>query len=682
MTLGVAYYPEHWPEERWETDARLMREAGIRRARVAEFAWHRLEPREGELSFAWLDRAVAVLGRAGIGVIMCTPTPTYPAWLHRKYPDIHQVKSNGQVKEFGQRQDACKSHPGYRLHARRITAEVARHFGPNPDVVAWQTDNELGCHGTVRCCCAYCEKEFQTWLHARYQGDVERLNRAWGTVFWSQEYNDFSEVSPPRDTADQTANNGQNPGLLLDYYRFSSDVQVRFQREQVELIRRSSPGRPVTHNLMPSFYPIDYFDLSRDLDVVSWDNYPFSATATDRPPAPLPFALMRGLKRRNVWVMEQASGPGGWGAFAATPRPGQMRLWAYQAVARGADMVSFFRWRTCRFGREQYWHGILHHHGQPQARYEEVRRLGGELERLSPELDGTEPEADVALLFDFTSFWALEAAPQALPEPPAPTGTDEPHACYGYAELAGQWLRVLDSVGVGVAVVPTDADLSGYRAVLAPTLHVVTPELAAGLARYVETGGTLFLGPRSGVKDANATVVEELLPGLLRALAGVTVEDYDVFSALGPGRSVALRGADGTDGRGYSLAEALIPEGQARTVMSYGEDYYAGKAAVVENQTGAGRCVYVGTVLGDRGMARLFASLLPGCGGRAPLPPGLEVVRRVAPGTGGRRYAFYLNHSATELRVRAESPGQDLLCGQRVAGDILLPAYGVAVVAE
>lgn len=681
MTLGVAYYPEHWPEDRWKTDARLMREAGIRRARVGEFAWHRLEPHEGELDFGWLDRAIATLGGQGIGVIMCTPTPTYPAWLHRKYPDIHQVKSNGQVKEFGQRQDACKNHPGYRLHARRIAEEVARHFGPNPHVVAWQTDNEFGCHGTVRCWCAFCEREFQTWLHARYRGDVERVNLAWGTVFWSQEYNDFSEISLPRDTADQTANGGQNPGLLLDFYRFSSDVQVRFQREQLELIRRHSPGRPVTHNLMPSFYPIDYFELARDLDVVSWDNYPFSAGATGRPPEPLPFALMHGLKRKNVWVMEQASGPGGWGTFAATPRPGQMRLWAYQAIARGADMVSFFRWRTCRFGREQYWHGILHHHGQPQARYAEVRRLGQEVERLSPELDGTEPEADVALLFDFDSLWALEAAPQVLPEPSASSLEEEPRASYGYAAMSGQWSRALASVGAGVAVVPVDADLSAYRAVLAPTLHVLTPELAARLEAYVESGGTLFLGPRSGVKDANATVVGELLPGLLRRLAGATVEDYDVFSALGPGRLVRLRDADGRESRAYGLAEVLAPEA-GEAILWYADEYYAGKTAAVENGLGKGRCVYIGTVLGDRGLARLFSSCLPGHGGRSSLPPGLELVRRVALGARCRRYAFYLNHTPGQMRVRAELPGRELLSGDRVEGEILLPAYGVAVVAE
>jgi len=369
MLLGTPYYPEHWPEERWATDARLMQEAGISRVRMGEFAWHRMEPTEGHFEFDWLQRAIEVFARHEIGTILCTPTPTYPAWLHRKYPDIHQVKSDGTVKEYGQRQDACKNHPGYRLHARRIAEEMLAALGDHPNVVAWQTDNEFGCHGTSRCYCAYCESAFQAWLRDRFGGDIDALNAAWGTFFWSQDYNDFGEISLPRDTADRTANDGQNPSLVLDFYRFSSDVQIAFQREQIALIRKYSPGRLVTHNLMGLFSQIDYFKLAADLDVVSWDNYPFRWNGTGLPPLPLAHDLMRGLQRKPVWVMEQASGAGGWGVYPATPQPGQMRLWAYQAVARGADMISFFRWRSCRYGREQYWHGILYHHGIPQRRY-------------------------------------------------------------------------------------------------------------------------------------------------------------------------------------------------------------------------------------------------------------------------------------------------------------------------
>ncbi|MGC8779269.1 MAG: beta-galactosidase, partial [Anaerolineae bacterium] len=273
MILGVAYYPEHWPASRWETDARLMAEAGITRVRMAEFAWHRLEPQEGRFDFGWLEEAINLLGRYGIQTILGTPTPTYPAWLHEMYPDIHQIKSNGQVKEWGQRQDACKNHPGYRAYARRIVERMTAALGQNPHVVAWQTDNELGCHGTARCHCPNCVRAFRAWLRRRFAGDIAALNAAWGTAFWSQEYDDFDQIWPPMDTADRTANDGANPGLVLDFYRFSSDVQIEFHREQAAIIRRNSPGRPITHNLMGLFSHIDYFKLAADLDIVSWDNY-------------------------------------------------------------------------------------------------------------------------------------------------------------------------------------------------------------------------------------------------------------------------------------------------------------------------------------------------------------------------------------------------------------------------
>jgi hypothetical protein len=233
---------------------------------------------------------------------------------------------------------------------------------------------------------------------------------------------------------------------VLDFYRFSSDVQVAFHRAQAEVIRRNSPGRPITHNLMGLFHHIDYFKLAAELDIVAWDNYPFAANGTNRPPSPLPHDLMRGLKQKNVWVMEQGSGPGGWGSFAATPQPGQMRLWAYQAVARGADMISFFRWRSCRWGREQYWHGILYHHGIPQRRYDEAKQLGAEFKALSAELDGSEVAAEVGILYDYDSLWALETQPNAG------DGFD-------YRQMAAGWDAALGRLGVVADAVSKGAEI-------------------------------------------------------------------------------------------------------------------------------------------------------------------------------------------------------------------------------
>jgi beta-galactosidase len=667
MLLGVPYYPEHWPEERWETDAQLMQEAGITRVRMGEFAWHRMEPVEGRFDFDWLRRAIDVCARYGIQTILCTPTPTYPAWLHQKYPDIHQVKSNGQVKEYGQRQDACKNHPGYRRHAERIVTEMVQALGDHPAVVAWQTDNEFGCHGTARCHCAYCEVAFQTWLCDRFHGDIQALNAAWGTFFWSQDYNTFGEIALPRDTADRTANDGQNPGLVLDFYRFSSDVQVSFQREQIGRIREHSPGRPITHNLMGLFSQIDYYKLAADLDVVSWDNYPFFWThGRPLPPPPLAHDLMRGLKRKPVWVMEQASGAGGWGTYPATPPPGQMRLWAYQAVARGADMISFFRWRSCRYGREQYWHGILYHHGIPQRRYEEVKQIGREFAALSVELDGSETTSPVAILYDYDSLWALETQPNVERD-------------FGYAGMAQRYDTAFSRLGLNVDVVGPDGDWAGYEVLIAPCLHVLTPELAERLESFVREGGTLIVGPRSGVKDEENAIVNELLPGLLRELAGCTVEEYDAFSDVA-GLEMRVQDGEGKTYRALALADVLVPEGDAQTILTFADRYYAGRAAAVENRYGRGRCIYLGTVLDDEGTrdflrewvaepAMLFCL--------EDLPPSIEVSQRIK---GENRYTFYLNHSAEPVAVRPSLPGIDLLTGEPAIDRIEIGGFNLAIV--
>ena len=439
-----------------------------------------------------------------------------------------------------------------------------------------------------------CRRAFQAWLGQRFNGDIDALNAAWGTFFWSQTYNSFDEIQPPQDTADQTGNNGQNPGLVVDFYRFSSDVQVQFNKEQAAVIRRNAPGRPVTHNLMGLFPHIDYYDLAEDLDIVSWDNYPFAMNGTNQPPQPLPHDLMRGLKQQNVWVMEQGSGAGGWGSFPSTPQPGQMRLWAYQAVARGADMISFFRWRSCRYGREQYWHGILYHHGIPQRRYDEAQQIGHEFKALSPELDGTTVVSDVAILYDYNSLWALETQPN--------TGDG-----FHYMEVAIRWDKALARLGVTADAVRIDSDLARYKVLIAPSVHVCPPATAERLATYVKNGGTLVLGPRSGVKEEEGAIVDALLPGPLAELAGCQVEEYDAFSSV-VGLAMHVRDASGGKYRAHGLADILVPDEGTEPVLWYDDHYYAGKPAAVRNVLGAGICCYVGTVLDNAGLHALFDS--------------------------------------------------------------------------
>ncbi len=667
LHLGVAYYPEQWPESRWELDAELMARAGITTVRLAEFAWHKFEPVEGMYEFAWLERALDVLSRHGLSAILCTPTATYPAWLHRKFPDIHQIKSNGQIKEFGQRQDACKNHPGYRERACTITEIVTKHFGHHPNVVAWQTDNELGCHGTARCYCAYCERAFQAWLSRRFK-DIGFLNEAWGTAFWSQQYNDFSEISLPRDTADRTGTAGQNPGLLLDFFRFSSDVQVSFNHELAEIIRANCPSRLVTHNLMGAFTDINYFDLAHDLDVVSWDNYPFfQPHATHLPPFALPHDLMRGLKRRNVWVMEQASGPGGWDRFYPTPEPGRMRIWAYQAIAHGADYVSFFRWRSARFGTEQYWHGILAHHGQPGPRYEELTQLASEVKVLSPELAGSRVLTDVAILYDYDSLWALEI---------------QPHSLLGisYYELAKNYATALSRLGIGADIISADGDFGLYKLLIVPAQYVSSTRFTDKLQEYVNAGGIVIIGARSGVKDEENAVHEEKLPAGLRPIVGCRVEDYDTFSHL-PSESVEVISNNGARFAAAHLAELLAPDVGVSVLLTYSGRYYSGTAAALRNTFGRGVSYYLGTFLDTEALLAFLRPVLHEAGIPiiGDLDPSLEVCVRHA---GQTIYRFYLNHDTSKKSVHLVQTGREMITGVTVRGMLELDALGVAVVRE
>jgi beta-galactosidase len=668
LRLAVPYYFEQWPRKRWETDAKLMAEAGITLVRMAEFAWSVLEPSRGKYDFSRLDEAMRLFASHNIATILCTPSAAYPPWLHAKHPDIHQVRSNGLLKEYGMRQDACKNHPGYRRAVMKLVRMMATRYGRDERVKAWQIDNELGCHGTARCFCPRCESAFRAWLAGRFEHNINRLNSAWGTAFWSQEYRAFQEVSVPREPADRMGKQGQNPGLLLDFARFSSETNIRFLAEQASIIRKASPRAVITHNLMKGHFDIDYFCLAQELDVVSWDNYPFfELQGEERAPSAFPHAFMRGLKQRNVWVMEQAAGPGGWDYMQPTPEPGRMRVWYFQALARGADLVCFFRWRTARFGIEQYWHGILPHSGIPGSRYGELRQIGTEMRALAAELEETTPEARAAILFDHDSHWSLEFQPQAK-------------EALGVPSLAGCAAQVLSGRGVDFDCIAPNADVSRYALVMAPSLHICSREVAQKLERFVADGGLLVLGPLSGMKDSKNAVVEEPFPGFLSRLAGCTVEEADVFSFV-PGCTMRVKLLTGAAVPAQAVAEILAPLTGTLALATYCGRYYSGKAAVTLNCFGKGACLYLGTVFDAAGLSEILLSVLSdrGLGGRA-LPAAVEVAARTSPS--GTSFRFYLNHGSQTLRIDALAPGLELLTGRNITGAITLDALGVAVVKE
>ena len=660
FNFGVDYYPEHWPEERWPIDARLMAEAGFNVVRLAEFAWSKMEPRDGQFDFDWLDRAIAILQSHGLRVVLGTPTASAPPWLMSKSPELFRVREDGLRVTYGNRREYCPNHPLYHEHTRRIVSKMAEHYTGHPAVIGWQIDNEFG----DRCYCPICAQRFQDWLRGRYEA-LDELNQKWGTVFWSHIYNDWTEIPVP-----VTTGGSPNPALALDYFRFCSDSYVAYQQLQIDILRAKCPGQFITHNLMGFNYDrLNYFDLARNLDFVAWDNYPRMQWTMEKGVDPSAYALgldtMRGLKSKNIWVMEQQAGPGGWEMLSVMPRPGELRLWAYQSIAHGADAIVFFRWRTARFGTEQYWHGLLDHDARPSRRYEEIKRMGAEIKELGDKILGSQVKSQVAMILSYDSRFAFQIQPN--------------NPRFHYPEHFHHLYRAFYQHHATIDVIAPNADLSAYKLVIAPALHLVTHAIAENLKRYVETGGTLVLTQRTGVKDGSNMVVNQRLPGLLAEICGIEVEEYDSLSSHMQ-NSLQFRIPELAEAPCVNagiLCDILKPV-TATVVAQYMEDYYAGKPAITLNRYGAGNTVYVGT-LGDAQFYDLLAKwLLNTTGLQSPftVPSGVEVARRT---NGQKSLQFILNHNNSSQTIHFARPQANLLNGVELSGDVQVAPFEVLI---
>ncbi|MBL8772932.1 MAG: beta-galactosidase, partial [Phenylobacterium sp.] len=632
----------HWPEALWADDARRMAELGIHWVRIGEFAWSRIEPEPGRFDWAWLDRAVETLASAGLRIVMCTPTATPPKWLVDANPDMLALDASGRPRGFGSRRHYCFSSEAYRAECARITEAVAGRYGRHPAVGAWQTDNEYGCHDTTISYSPAAARAFREWLAQRYQS-VEALNRAWGAVFWSQEYRDFDEVQPPNLTVTEA-----NPSHRLDYNRFASDEVARFNRLQVEIIRRLSPGRDVTHNFMGFYTEFDHFQVGADLDVASWDSYPLGFLEQFWFPdteklrylrqghpdiSGFHHDLYRGVGRGRWWVMEQQPGPVNWARYNPAPLPGAVRTWTWEAFAHGAEVVSYFRWRQVPFAQEQMHAGLNRPDNVLDRGGEEARQAALELR----EIGALAPcrRAPVALVFSYEADWQFGIQPHAQG--------------FRWLRLAFEMYSALRRLGLDVDIVPPDADLSGYGLVVAPSLPILSEETLAALAA---SGAVVLLGPRTGSRTRDGHIPADLPPGPLQARLALRVVRVE---SLRPGAGPQVK----TGGRVWDARlwrEVLETELPARAVFA------DGGAAWVSNGPWHYLATWPETELLDHVIATLALEAgLP----VQVLEEGVRLRRR-----GGLCFAFNLS---PEMRRTPAPPDAAF-----VLGGASLPAAGVA----
>jgi len=645
LAYGGDYNPEQWPREGQEEDVRLMREAGVNLVSLGIFSWVLMEPAPGAYEFGWLDEIVDRLYRNGIHVDMGTPTAAPPAWFTRRYPSSIPVTRTGMRIGTGARQTACPSSPEYREATAAIARALGEHYRGHPGVVMWHVHNEYGAP-LGECYCDTSVAAFREWLRRKYR-DLSALNEAWGTTFWGQRYGDWEEIDAPR--ASHTA---VNPAQRLDFARFTSDEHLACFRIQRDVLRELTPDLPITTNFMvTNCAAMDYWRWAAEVDVIANDHY----LEAERPDNHIDLAMSADLSRslgggRPWMLMEHSVGAVNWQPRNLAKRPGEMRRNSLAHVARGSDSVLFFQWRASRFGAEKFHSAMVPHAGTDSQVWRDVVALGKDLRRIA-EVRGSRVEAEVAIVWDWQSAWALELEWR-------------PSVDLVFRERMDAYYEALWREHVTVDFVHPTADLSGYRLVVAPSLYLLTEAGAKNLHRYVESGGHLFVSYFSGIVDENDTIHAGPHPGALREVLGLTVEE---FHPLRAGETVGLPGGD----RGRIWSERVRLAG-AEAVLCFADGPDAGHPAFTCHRLGTGRAWYLATAPGN--LRPLLARALDAAGVDRPrgLPETLEYVRR-----GG--HLFLINHADGPVTVPGVT-GVDLLTGTACRGEAAVPPGGVAVV--
>lgn len=657
ILYGGDYNPEQWPPEVWAEDARLMQDAGVNLASVGIFSWASLEPEPGRFTVDWLEQVINLLADHGVAIDLATPTASPPPWLGHRWPDTLPVTAQGVRLGWGSRNHYCPSSPVYRERCRMIVAELLRRFGDHPAVAMWHVGNEYG----TPCFCDQCAEKFRGWLQRRY-ADLDGLNTAWGTAFWSQRYSAWAEIIPPREAPYLI-----NPTQQLDFQRFTSDLLLECYLEQRSMIIEANPAVPVTTNLMRFYANADYRTWAPHLDVIADDAYPDPNDPQSPVEAALTSDLMRSLGKatgepRGWMLLEQAAGAVNWRGHNVAKSVRRTRLESLRAVGRGASGSCYFQWRASTYGTERFHAALVPHAGEDSDRWRAHVAHGHELKALSPAVLDQNVPAEVAMIFDWDSWWAAS-------ESAVPTDRLKP------LEQLQTWYTPLWRAGVTTDIVASIDDLSGYRVVLAPSAYLLSDEALNNLRSYVAAGGTLVLGPFAGVADQNGHVRRGRFPVGLADVIGASGEQWLPLPDSVP---VMLNSELLGDGPVRVWSEQLRAEG-AEVLATFVGGPVDGLPALLRNPYQQGTAWYLATVPADDQLAKLIGMVTAAAGVEpvlGELPDQIEVIRR-------GDLLFVINHhpdpKAAATTIPVPGRWRDLLTDTAVSGELRLSGEDVAV---
>ena len=660
---GGDYNPDQWLDrpDILEEDIKMMKKAGVNTATVGVFSWSALEPQEGNFQFGWLHDIMDKLYENGIYTVLATPTGARPAWMDEKYPSVLRVEKDGRRNHHSGRHNHCMSSLEYRALVEKMDTKLAQEFGNHPGLILWHISNELG----GECYCDSCKKRFQEYLREKYHNNIEELNKQWWTSFWSRRFDSFEQIEPPYD-------NGEHSilGLNLDWKRFNSWNMKDYLAFERRILKKYTPQVPATANFMKLFEQLDYVDLAKEIDIISWDGYPSWNNDYETPAdtaAELSFdhAVMRSLKKdKPFMLMESTPSLVNWHSVNKLKRPGILRASSIQTIGCGSDTVQYFQWRKGRGAAEQFHGAVVDHLGRDDTRvFKEVSEVGELLKKLAP-VTGSRVASKAAVLFDWSNRWAIKDM-QGMA-----------HDTKNYEKEVRKFYNIHLKKGINADIVFPLEDLSSYSLVVLPMYYAVSKEAGAWLKEYVKNGGTVVATYLTAYVNENTLAYLGGFPGAgLGEVFGLYAEELDT---LYPTDSNAVLMKDGNKAIVKDYCELIKLTG-AEVLGTYESDFYAGMPAVTVHSYGNGKAYYIGTRMEEEDLIKFFTPIWSECGIKEKeLPEGVEYLTRTA--EDGSTFDFYVNYNAMPVTVQLAKDGTNILNGEAVSGKVEILPFNAVVV--